>query len=402
VSGWLRELILRSRPVDTDSDLAQEPTFIKQRPWLNLLAQVLIVAFPLIATGGVVAQETPHLVALNLSKIDGWCGDHAVYFQRHAVDPSTTLTWLDIHSRAQKKIQLGSSWTRVSACSPDGRWVITQTGAEWRFSHGEDADECRSQQPLELPTVTLWDTLEDKHYSVGQGIIDFRWSTDGKNVLFNFYPECGLDRDLRNTFQLPAAIGEFRAVSALAAIRQILKPSDGWPDKVQIERMNWLDDNRFVVQLPAGSREPEPLGFGAIVAVRLNNGAATDVQQLNPRGFQSSWVLGIAQAKSQESTDMLASADCRVDTYSQGSYIVCSNRSLGQAEEKPIQLNLAHYCQTLAGGDVEEFCKPAEKIWSWFVIRRGDEVLLQRRSIFAVDGGGTLFRIEHDNGGYLK
>jgi hypothetical protein len=367
-------------------------------------AQLLTVAFLLGVGGGAFAQEVPHLVASDIARIDGWCGDHAVYFQRPggvfgATDtskmlPRMTLTLLDIYSKAQKKLQLDDRWTRVTACSRDGRWVITEHGAEWRIRVGDN--ECQSQVPLELPTVTLWDTRDNKHYILGQGIMSLEWSPDGKNLLYHFLPECDLDRDSRNSFRLPPQINEFLVVPVSGAVSQIPKLGSGWPGKISIEKVSWLDNDRFVMQLPGGNGEPVPLWFGAVVVVHLNEGTATDIYQLNPRGFQSSRILNVPQIKSQESTDMLTSANCVVDS-SSGAYLVCSNRD--RAVEQPLNLDQARYCQALAAGDIEELCNPAKRFWSASIIRRGGEVLLQRMS---VEGSNDLFRIENDNGGYLK
>jgi hypothetical protein len=111
VFGLLRgRAVMRNHLVETGCDRTQESTVAKRRCWFKVLAQVLTVAFPLIAASGALAQETPRLVASNIPDIRGWCGDRAVYFQRPALDSDLTLTLLNIDSGKEKPLQLGKRW----------------------------------------------------------------------------------------------------------------------------------------------------------------------------------------------------------------------------------------------------------------------------------------------------
>jgi hypothetical protein len=189
LSGWLwLQVIVRSYLVETGCGHSREPIVVKRRAWLKVLAQLLTVAFSLVAARGALAQEIPRLVASDVPDLRGWCGDRSVYLNRLSRDSISTLTLLNIDSGKEIALQLGNRLAASGGCSPDGRWVLTDEGANWRYDGTADFDECESPKPLELPEVTLWDTLEHKHYGVGRGVLRFEWSPDGKTLLYYFPP----------------------------------------------------------------------------------------------------------------------------------------------------------------------------------------------------------------------
>jgi hypothetical protein len=143
--------------------------------------------------------------------------------------------------------------------------------------------------------------------------------------------------------------------------------------------------------LPEKINRPE--GYGAIIAVRLSERSALDVQQLNPRDFRSSWVLAVPQVRSQASTDLLSVANCRVEILG----LRCPRDRVG---EKAIVFDLARYCGHPITSEVEALCKPAQKIVRWAAVRRGRGVLLERKLDFSP--GNDLFWIGNENGELLK
>jgi hypothetical protein len=64
--------------------------------------------------------------------------------------------------------------------------------------------------------------------------------------------------------------------------------------------------------------------------------------------------------------------------------------------------DLARYCQTLSAGDVREFCAPVSPKLFWQRIVRGSTVLIVKRTDPLHANGTELFRMDHDQGQYLK
>jgi hypothetical protein len=266
---------------------------------------------------------------------------------------SLNLTLLNIEDGREKILDAGGG-LMLNACSPDGRWVVTEDGADWRYDHGADADECDAPKPLELPKVTLWDTLNDSRYAVGQGILNVNWSPDGKLLLYHFVPECGLDRDPRNSFHFPTEVAEFAALAVSDLVPQGTNSSAGLAEHVAVAAASWVSNDRFIVQFSDG-KALDPFGFGAVVVVRLDQHLATDVRQLNPREYESSWILALPQIKSQESSDLLSAANCKVGGY-RDSHLICSGN---RADERTVHLDVARYCGKAATTEMIEFCRPA-------------------------------------------
>jgi hypothetical protein len=394
----------RSRP-STDQHKRSKRSRCRSLITRHVVHLTLIVIVGLSAMGIAFAQETPVLVAKGLPKIDGWCGEHSVYFN---IDNGTLgdLVTLDVLSGKETKLQFGRS-TVLLGCSPDGRWVLTQSAVgDFRRSDGEGSEggggDCGIYADGDLDRIVLWDMKAGTHQVVGKGYLDFEWSPDGRLLLYNFRPVCNLEENPANAFKLPAAISEFQPISVRAMIVKLLGPNSGWSDSGRIGAVNWYAPDAFVAQLP--ENEGNLLGnntpAGAIVAVHQIAGGVPRIEQLNPSRFQSTWKLAVEQIETVASDEILRSANCFVVAVPRRPTSMGCDRhdKIGFVGFRP---DLATYCPTLNSGDIGPFCAPDPLKSTWWRMVRGSIVLLVKPSSTTISGN-YLFRMEHDREGYLK
>jgi hypothetical protein len=366
---------------------------------IKVTSLFVLCSLYLIGTG--LAAETPILVAKDVPQIDRWCGDHAVYFFNTDLHRSTIL---DVLTGRQLSLEVDHSAGQMLGCSGDGRWVLAAYGGETGAQEGGDPS-CGPRGQIKLPQLILWDTRSGTRSLVGRGFASFRWSPDGTVLLYRFDPICDLELDRRNTFKLPSAVRAFQAVSVRNLIGMALGLASGWPDKGRIGDFSWYVDDAFVVQLPAGegNRLTNATPGGAIVAVHQQRGHPTRVEQLNPPGFESSWKLAIAQAPPEISQEILGAADCIAITIRKpSSSMLCNDAE--EVKRTGFRPDLVTYCKMLNTGDVTEFCAPVPPAlyWSRLVGKSVVLVVKPTRIDQRTPSGYELFRMEHDQGGYLK
>jgi hypothetical protein len=365
------------------------------KPASLLAGCVLAALLATISFAGADPQESVRLIAKDSLGLMGWCSEHAVYLDK----PDPGLVWLDIATGQQRSLQLDKSWARLPACSPDGRWVITQNGGTTK--EGGDPG-CDPPADTELPVFALWDMRYGQSYVIGKGFADVQWSPDSKVLLHRFRPYCNLERDSRNWFALPRAVTAFQAVDVHTLIRHLLPPQSGWHDERRIGAMSWISSNEFVVQLPIGEELPlqDLTPFGAIVLVKMDGADPLFVQQLNLPGFRATWTLAIPQLPPSADPYFLEPY-C---TYEKPEGVSCleGNHKVGRETRQLTSQQLDAFCQARATGDVAEFCNAPGKV-TWLLRNSYNSTVLVERLI---DIGGQyrsdLFQIESDDGGYLK
>jgi hypothetical protein len=244
-----------------------------------VMAIFLSALFPV---GPALTQETPVLVAKDMPQIDGWCGDHFVYFNSRA----GKLNLLDVINRSQQSLLIRSA--AMLGCSPDGRWALTMdTPAGGTYGPEGGDPSCDSWIAAEPPLLVLWDVQSRTHEVVGRGYADFRWSPDGAVLLYRFRPFCDRELSLKNAFKLPQSVRTFRALAVLPMIAKALGHGSGWPGGQRVGAMGWYAPDAFVVQLPVneGWWLDDSTPAGALVAVHQPAGSAVRIEQLNPARF---------------------------------------------------------------------------------------------------------------------
>jgi hypothetical protein len=164
--------------------------------------------------------------------------------------------------------------------------------------------------------------------------------------------------------------------------------------------MGWYAPDAFVLQLPVneGWWLDDSTPAGALVAVHQPAGSAVRIEQLNPARFEPSWKLTVSQVSESTSDEILKAAGCFVTA------VRDRPTSMGCTPPDGVQVdgfrpNLARYCQTLSAGDVREFCAPVSPLLFWQRIVRGSTALVKK----PIDPlHAELFRVDHDQGQYLK
>jgi hypothetical protein len=346
-------------------------------------------------------------VAKALPGIDNYCGNHAVTFES-VTKTRKGIVWLDVLTGKKTKLQFGLS-TILLQCSPDSRWVLTEhdvgtvpSGDDPNFGEGGSGD-CNEDDDGHLTRVVLWDTERGTHQVVGTGYMDFRWSPDGKLLIYRFRPFCNLESQPRNSFKLPAQVGEFQAISARDMIARLLGPNGGWRGKRRIGVMSWYAADAFVVQLPDGEGNPldDSTPAGAIVAVHHISGSDAKIEQLNPSEFKSTFKFAIPQAPLAASALILQAGLCIVLPIQDHPSVLSCNKPEDANLAQVFQLDLTKYCQTLRVGDVEQFCASNPPPYSWTRTVLGSTVLLFKH-FSERSRVEDLFRMENDHEGYLK
>ncbi|HEY4857799.1 MAG TPA: hypothetical protein VIH98_14185, partial [Xanthobacteraceae bacterium] len=255
----------------------------------------------------------------------------------------------------------------------------------------------------EPPLLVLWDIQNRTHQVVGRGYADFRWSPDGTVLLYRFRPFCDRELDLKNAFKLPQSVRTFRALAVLPMIAKALGHGSGWPGGQRVGAMGWYAPDAFVLQLPVneGWWLDDSTPAGALVAVHQPAGSAVRIEQLNPARFEPSWKLALPQVPGPTSDETLNTAGCFVTAVrGRPTSMGCSRPDgISWTGFRP---DLARYCQTLSAGDVREFCAPVSPKLFWQRIVRGSTVLIVKRTDPLHANGTELFRMDHDQGQYLK
>lgn len=352
------------------------------------------------------AQEAPILVARNVPQIDGWCGDRAVHFNRG-------MQILDVFSKKRVRLQFEQSEYSISQCSPNSRWVIAArvgTLAEQMAKFEYYNESCDTAEQRKPTRIVLWDLQQDSRREVGRGDVDFNWSPDGKIVLYRFMPRCGYERDPTNWIRFPANGRDFRAVSTLDLISNGIVAGSGWPNQGRIGETSWYAPDAFVVQLPfaEGSPGTSRTPGGAILSVHLRDGKLSTVEQLNPSGFESSWQLALPQLPLAASNEILKAAHCEVAPPSNGWRSAMRCPGSDGIEDDFVGVDFrptSAYCTAVKLGDVKAFCSPVPPKQVWKRFARGSTVLVVKPAGKERDGvlrGHALFRVDHDQGGYLK
>jgi hypothetical protein len=353
--------------------------------------------------GAAFAQETPVLIAKPApAHIQGWCGDHALYFQNSAQE----AVLLNVLTGEQLHLKYGLSGV-VLSCSPDGRWVLTENGEAGSKVgvSGEGGDPtCSPPDQITLPHLVLWDTQSGRPSVVGRGYADFVWSPDGAMLLYRFRPICNLELDRRNTFKLPQGFREFQAISVYDLVKNGLGAGSGWSDQGRLGVVRWYAPDAFMVQLPVseGSWLTDATYAGAIVAIHLHDGQPRQIEQLNPESFRSSWTLAIPQIPIEASDDVMKAAHCAVlSVRGRPTSISCDRPD--DLTQEGFRIDLDAYCRTLTAGDVKEFCSPSPANRYWFRFQR-NAISLVRKPLGNAksEPSDDLFRIDHDQGGYLR
>ncbi len=352
------------------------------------------------------AQETPILVAPDVPQINGWCGDRAVYFNR-----GTQI--LDVFSKKRVRLQFEQSEYNIIQCSPDSRWAITVrvgTRAEQAAEPEYERESCYTPEQRKPTRIALWDLLRGSLQDVGRGDVDFNWSPDGRIVLYRFTPRCGYEKYPTNSIRFPATGRDFRAVSTLDLISNSIVAGSGWPNQGRIGETGWYAPDAFVVQIPVAegspgtSRTPD----GAILSVHLRDGKLSTVEQLKPSGFESSWQLALPQLPPAASDEILKAAHCEVAPPSNGWRSAMRCPGSDGIEDDFVGVDFrpsSAYCTALKLGDAKAFCSPVppKQVWKRFAL--GSTVLVVKPAGKERDGvlrGHALFRVDHDQGGYLK
>ena len=350
------------------------------------------------AAFGAHAQERVVFVGKTLA-ISRWCGGHAIILGgRHGP------IWFDVFDKKRIDLRVTKSDVWLLACSPDGRWVLVREGriGGAEAEEGSDDPGCNPDDKVTFPRVLLWDTKTRTSYAIGTGFFDFAWSADGKTLLYRPLPYCGLEAHPRTRLRWPAWIPEFRPISLRALLAQTFAGVSGWVDDGRIGAVGWINSDKFVAQLP--EREGDALtdltAHGAIVMVELADGRSRRATQLHPivppeyrhgHAFRTTRLFDIPQLSEKASDDIVRAAGC----YMMGEGMGCDT----DFYLENIRVNLARYCANLTEKN-PELCARAGINEPWGRLRRGGTVLLMK------DMPGTalmfLFRVEHDQGGYLK
>jgi hypothetical protein len=360
------------------------------------LMNALFGLLTLVATAfGAHAQERVVFVA-KIPPIDSWCGDHAVIF-----DSRRGLTWLDVFDKRRISLRVTKSDVWLLACSPNSRWVLVREGP----MGGEGGDPgCNPRDKISFPRVLLWDTKTMTSYVIGTGFFSFAWSADGKTLLYRPRPYCDLEMHPRTYLRWPAGLRAFQPISVRALIAQALDGGSGWIDNGRIGAVGWIDSDRFVVQIPDGEGNAlwDVTPDGAIVMIQLADGRIRQAAQLHPSvtfasgdKFQTTRKFDIPQLAEKASDDILHAATCEMI----GPGMSCGS-DFGR-ELEHVRPNMARYCAALTEKN-PELCAPVAAGRYWERLRRGRTVLLLKPPPDAAQSLYRLFRIDHDQEGYLK
>jgi hypothetical protein len=339
------------------------------------------------------AQERAVFVA-KIPPIRSWCGDRAVIL---AGDHAPT--WFDVFDKRRIRLQVTKLDVWFSECSPDGRWVLGREGP----MGGEGGDPgCNPKDQTSFPRVLLWDTKTRTSYAIGNGFFAFSWSADGKTLLYHPWPYCDIETHPRTRLRWPAGIREFQPISMRALLAQAFADVSGWVDDGRIGAIGWIDSGKFVVQLRDGEGNAlwDVTPDGAIVMIELADGRIRRAVQLHPsvprpgdlNTFKTTRLFNIPQLAERSSDDILRAAGCKMIGEGMG----CITQYDPEVEQ--IRTNMARYCAALTEKN-SELCARATKDEHLGRLRRGGTVLLLKSAGGAID---KLFRVEHDQGGYLK
>lgn len=360
----------------------------------SFLLNALFGMLTLVAALAAHARERIVFVA-KIPSINNWCGDRAVILAgNHAP------TWFDVFDKRRIRLQATKLDVWLLECSPDGRWVLGREGP----IGGEGGDPgCNPEDKTRFPRILLWDTKTKTPHVIGTGYFGFAWSADGKTVLYHPLAYCDLEAHPRTRLQWPAGIREFQSVSLRALLAQAFARVSGWVDDGRIGAIGWIGSDKFAVQLPDGEGNAlwDVTPNGAIIMIELAGGRIRQAMQLHPsvpppgdlNTFRTTRVLDIPQLDEKASDDFLRAAGCHMIGYGMG----CSTDF--EYEIDHIRPNMARYCAALAERN-PELCTPTDTTEYWQQLRRGGTVLLVKPR--AGKGLDSLFRVEHDQRGYLK